>query len=323
VARKLAARQMPPVGKPRPDEKTYEAFVPALEAALDRAAAVRPPDPGRTPTLRRLNRTEYQNAIKDLLAVDVDATAMLPADEANHGFDSAPLGDLSADALGSLHHGRAEDQPIGDRPAPTSANSDTFRTPPIRLRKGTLKGFPWGRAAAFAFPSPSRKTANTTCKLAHARPQRASRRHAREARNGVLLDRKTHGDAYVKPPVNNEVDGRVDANLKARITVTAGPHDVGRHVRAKPASLLETLRQPYQAHYNLHRHPRKTPAIYQVSITGPYNGKGRTETPSRRRIFICERPRRRTKKSVPRRFLPPCCAGPIGGRLTMPPSTKR
>src|SRR5262249_11470959 len=90
VVRKLAARQMPPVGRSRPDERTYESIVAALEAELDRAAAARP-HPGRTPTLRRLNRTEYQNAIRDLLAVDVDATALLPPDEANHGFDIAPL----------------------------------------------------------------------------------------------------------------------------------------------------------------------------------------------------------------------------------------
>ena len=55
-----------------------------------------------------------------------------------------------------------------------------------------------------------------------------------------------------------------------------------------PSSLLETKRQPYQAHYNLHRHPRLSPAIYQVSITGPYNAKGHGDTPSRRRIFICQ-----------------------------------
>src|SRR5205807_9120315 len=87
VVRKLSTRQMPPVGRPRPDERTYDSFVAALEAALDRAAAARP-NPGRTATLRRLNRTEYQNAVRDLLALDVDASVLLPADEANHGFDS-------------------------------------------------------------------------------------------------------------------------------------------------------------------------------------------------------------------------------------------
>ena len=98
VVRKLAARQMPPPGKKRPDERTYASFVAGLESELDAAAAKRP-DPGRTPTLRRLNRTEYQNAVRDLLALEVDATLLLPADEANHGFDSAPLGDLSPTLL--------------------------------------------------------------------------------------------------------------------------------------------------------------------------------------------------------------------------------
>ena len=72
--RKLTTRQMPPVGKPRPDEKTYDTFIAALETELDRVASARP-NPGRTPTLRRLNRTEYQNAIRDLLALEIDAAA--------------------------------------------------------------------------------------------------------------------------------------------------------------------------------------------------------------------------------------------------------
>src|ERR1051325_8611488 len=84
VVRKLTARQMPPPGKPRPDERTYVSIVTALESELDHLAALRP-NPGRTPTFRRLNRTEYQNAIRDLLALDVDAAALLPAGEANHG----------------------------------------------------------------------------------------------------------------------------------------------------------------------------------------------------------------------------------------------
>src|SRR5262245_10179366 len=67
VVRKLAARQMPPGSRRRPDERTYDSVVAALEAELDRAAAARP-NPGRSATLRRLNRTEYQNAIRDLLA---------------------------------------------------------------------------------------------------------------------------------------------------------------------------------------------------------------------------------------------------------------
>src|SRR5690242_11110563 len=70
VVRKLRTRSMPPAGLPRPDEHAYDALTSSLVTSLDRAAAARP-DPGRTDTFRRLNRTEYQNAIRDLLAIDV------------------------------------------------------------------------------------------------------------------------------------------------------------------------------------------------------------------------------------------------------------
>ena len=72
--RKIRARQMPPIGLPRPDEAAYNAEIGTLETALDRAAAASP-NPGRTATLRRLTRTEYQNAVRDLLALDVDASS--------------------------------------------------------------------------------------------------------------------------------------------------------------------------------------------------------------------------------------------------------
>src|SRR5436309_14721992 len=84
VLRKVRARQMPPAGMPRPDETTYDAAIASLEASLDAAAAAHP-NPGRTETLRRLNRTEYQNAIRDLLALDVDVTSLLPPDDSSYG----------------------------------------------------------------------------------------------------------------------------------------------------------------------------------------------------------------------------------------------
>src|SRR5260221_2673136 len=73
VVRRLRGRSMPPAGLPRPAEKTYRMLVADLETSLDRLAAARP-NPGRTDTFRRLNRTEHQNSIRDLLAVDVDVT---------------------------------------------------------------------------------------------------------------------------------------------------------------------------------------------------------------------------------------------------------
>ena len=81
-------------GRPRPAEAAYDALIAHLETSLDRVAAANP-DPGRTDTFRRLNRTEYQNAIRDLLDVEIDVDALLPSDDSSHGFDNISVGGLS------------------------------------------------------------------------------------------------------------------------------------------------------------------------------------------------------------------------------------
>src|SRR5262245_51158636 len=87
VVSKLRSGQMPPVGRPRPDAAAVKTFVSALESSLDRAAAARP-NPGR-PVTHRLTRTEYANAVRDLLALEIDARSLLPADDTDqHGFDN-------------------------------------------------------------------------------------------------------------------------------------------------------------------------------------------------------------------------------------------
>ena len=86
VAKKLRARAMPPPGRPRPDDAVYDSVASSLEVSLDRAAAA-DPDPGRPPT-HRLNRVEYGNAVRDLLALEIDERELLPADESGHGFDN-------------------------------------------------------------------------------------------------------------------------------------------------------------------------------------------------------------------------------------------
>ena len=86
VLRKLKAKTMPPSGMPRPDDATYSRFASYLETSLDSYASEFP-HPGE-PELRRLNRTEYVNAVRDLLVVDIKADALLPADNALSGFDN-------------------------------------------------------------------------------------------------------------------------------------------------------------------------------------------------------------------------------------------
>ena len=134
VVRKLRARQMPPVGKERPDEATYVAVISSLEKSLDRAAAANP-NPGRTATLRRLTRTEYQNAIRDLLALDVDVASLLPADESSYGFDNVTVGDLSAaEKISRVAVGRPSRSPGGD----------TIRIPADVTQEEHLEGLPIG-----------------------------------------------------------------------------------------------------------------------------------------------------------------------------------
>ena len=98
VVRKLRTGVMPPPNAPQPAGADRRTMLTSLETSLDAASAEKP-NPGRTETLRRLNRTEYQNAIRDLLALDIDAASLLPADESGHGFDNVNVGDLSATLL--------------------------------------------------------------------------------------------------------------------------------------------------------------------------------------------------------------------------------
>ena len=152
---------MPPVGKPRPDEATYDAVIASLETSLDRAAAARP-NPGRTATIRRLTRTEYQNAIRDLLALDVDVAALLPADESSHGFDNVTVGDLSPTLLDRYISAAREDQPAGGRTAELARRAATrsgFRR--TSRRRSTSTACRSARAAARSFPTRFRRTAST------------------------------------------------------------------------------------------------------------------------------------------------------------------
>ena len=104
VVRKVRTGVMPPANMAQPSEAERLTLLTFLETSLDATSAARP-NPGRTETLRRLNRTEYQNAIRDLLALDIDAASLLPADESGHGFDNvektvSPLQHFQLECIG-------------------------------------------------------------------------------------------------------------------------------------------------------------------------------------------------------------------------------
>jgi mono/diheme cytochrome c family protein len=288
LVHKLTVRQMPPKDAPRPKEREYDQAVAVLEALLDRAAATHP-NPGRTETFRRLNRTEYQNTIRDLLGLDVDVTALLPADESSHGFDNITITDLSPSLLNRYVSAAQKISRLAVGRAPRSPVGDTFRIRPDVTQDSHLAGTPigtrGGTVVRYEFP----QAGEYEVQVRLMRDRNEGVEGLREAHDlEVSLDRHRVELFTVKPPPRGQSDQLIDANLNARIKVSAGPHQVGVGFLKKPSSLLETERQPLNVHFNFYRHPRIGPAVYQVSIIGPFEAYGTGDTPSRRKIFICQ-----------------------------------
>ena len=293
VVRKLRARQMPPVGKDRPDDPAYEAVIASLETVLDRAARANP-NPGRTATIRRLTRTEYQNAVRDLLALEVDVSALLPQDESSYGFDNITVGDLSPTLLDRYVAAAEKISRLAVGAAGRAPGGDTIRVPPDLTQEEHLEGLPIGTrgGAVVRYTFPADGEYEIQIRLTRDRDEFVeglSEPHDLE----LLLDRERVRMFTVKPPQPGTTapDGSpsthaaVDRHLSVRVPVRAGPHAIGAAFVKKPSLLLEGVRRPYQARFNSYRHPRVQPAIYSVSIVGPYGAKAPGDTPSRRRIF--------------------------------------
>lgn len=288
VVRKLRARHMPPIGKPRPDEKTFDGVVAALETTLDRVAAVRP-NPGRTDTVRRLNRTEYQNAIRDLLALEIDAAALLPPDEASHGFDNVTVGTLSPTLLDRYITAAQKIARLAVGGAQKTPGGDTLRVKPDITQEERVEGLPFGTRGGALLPYTFPQDGEYEFQLRLTRDRNDLVEGLREPHQMlVLLDGEEVRRLTVKPPPPGTGHNDVDAHLKVRLPVKAGPHQVGVTFLKNPSSLIETARQPYHVSFNFHRHPRQSPALYQVSITGPFGAQGPGDTPSRRRIFTAQ-----------------------------------
>ena len=286
VVRKLAARQMPPIGKDRPAEKEFERLVATLGSSLDKAAA-KTPNPGRTDTFRRLNRTEYQNAIRDLLGLEIDAAALLPKDDASHGFDNVTVGDLSPTLLNRYISAAEKISRLAVGAPINKPNGDTFRLKPDRTQEEHVEGLPFGTRGGtlirYTFP----RDGEYEIQVRLTRDRNEAVEGLRETHElEVLLDRAVAAQFKVGPPKGDRDFEKVDAHLKARVSVTAGTHGIGVAFLKNPSVLVETQREPFQARYNMHRHPRLTPAIYQVSITGPYESQAACDTLSRRKIFV-------------------------------------
>lgn len=287
VVRKLRARQMPPVGrKERPDEATYDSTVRSLETSLDRAAAAHP-NPGRTAAIRRLTRTEYRNAVRDLLALDVDVDALLPPDESSYGFDNVTVGDLSPTLLDRYMSAAEKISKVAVGRPSRSPGGETIRLAPDLTQEDHLEGLPIGTrgGAVIDYTFPMDGEYEIQVRLMRDRDEHVeglTEPHDVE----LLLDKARVQVFTVKPPQREPEHATADQHLRIRVPVTAGPHALGVAFIKKASTLIETARQPYQAHFNYYRHPRVQPAIYSISIVGPYGAQSPGDTPSRRRIFV-------------------------------------
>lgn len=288
VVRKLTTRQMPPAEMPRPDEKSYKAAVSWLTSKLD-AAAARRPHPGRTETFRRLTRTEYRNAIRDLLALEADVDHLLPADESSHGFDNITVTGLSPTLLNRYVSAAQKISRLAVGRTGRAPEGATFRVRPDITQDHTrMEGLPLGTRGGTLIKHhfPQSGEYEVQVRLMRDRNDEIEGLKGKHELE-VLLDRRRMATFTIEPPPEGKSDRSVDADLKTRFQVTAGPHELGVTFVKKPFSLLQTRRQPLNVHYNFYRHPRLGPAVYQVSINGPFEATGPGETPSRRRIFIC------------------------------------
>ncbi|MBS1828074.1 MAG: DUF1592 domain-containing protein [Acidobacteria bacterium] len=287
VVRKLRTGVMPPPAAPQLSRDQRLATLTSLETSLDATAAAKA-NAGRTETLRRLSRTEYQNVIRDLLALDIDASSLLPADESGHGFDNVNLGDLSPTLLNRYIAAaqKISRLAVGSM---SSLQNDIISLPADLTQEDQLPGLPPGTrggvSTKYTFPQDGEYEIQISL-MRDLAGVISGLRDGRSHEMLVLLDRA---------PVKTFAISRADLGdktlnekiLKARITAKAGPHDFGVTFVKNGSSLVETARLPTEARFNDRRYPRTAPAIDRISITGPYAPQGAAETPSRRRLFVC------------------------------------
>ncbi len=274
MLRRLETRQMPPALEERPTEDAYRSVVVSLRELLeqrDRAF----PNPGTVPRMRRLTRQEYQNSIRDLLGIELDAQAWLPKDESSHGFDNLTVNQMSPTHLNrylsaAQHISRAAIGGNGCGPVGV-----TIRQPADRTQEQHVAGLPFGTRGGLAFRHHVHRAGEYEIELKLTRDRDERIEGLRGAHPiDILVDRqRVH--RFVVKPIKGEGDWEgnddtlADAHLHTRIAMQPGMHTIGVTFPKTSSSLVESKRQPFDASFNRHRHPRRTPAIYQVSIVGP------------------------------------------------------
>ncbi len=269
---RMDTRQMPPPKKERPSDKEYGEMLGELSGYLD-AHAQKNPRLGKVPAMRRLTRTEYQNSIGDLLGVSVEVNEMLPKDESSHGFDNITVGELSPTLLNRYIGAAKKIARIAVGSAYESPDLRVVRVPADRSQKEHVEGLPPGTRGGvlFGHTFPVAGDYEFEIRLMRDRNEEVEGLIGGKHEIELLIDGEPVTAFSVERPKNRNHND-VDAHLNVRVKVPAGTREVGVTFPKKPTSLLETKRQPYDAQFNFHRHPRQAPAIFQVSVTGPFEG---------------------------------------------------
>ncbi|MBV9506011.1 MAG: DUF1592 domain-containing protein [Acidobacteriia bacterium] len=296
VIRKLHAGTMPPPGLPRPGPETYKTLASWLETQLDQFAQTNP-FPG-SPIVHRLNRSEYANAIRDLLALEIDPASLLPPDDSAYGFDNV------SEALGvspSLqeHYLSAALKigalAVGDPNIP--AGGETWRIRQDLSQNQHIEGMPLGTVGGtlvrYNFPLDGRyefqaKLYRTNLDIVRG----LETAHQVEFTvDGERIHLATIGGkdvlaAMFRKPT--ETGDAADAQLRVRVPVKAGPHVVTVAFVQNPQIAEPTRLQPFLRssvdNFDWSGHPH----LQTLSVAGPFEPTGSGDTPSRRRIFVCK-----------------------------------
>jgi cytochrome c551/c552 len=264
VIRKVRAGMMPPAGVPRPDRAALDAFAANLEMQLDRAAASRPAP--ASPALHRLNRTEYANAVRDLLALEVDASTLLPADDSSEGFDNIAAALAITPALVERYTSAAvkvAKLAVGN--TLVSASTATYRAAPDFSQAMQVDGMPLGTRGGlqvrYNFPVDGDYTFKIRAKV-----------------SGIGLGGAPPPGEQLELTVNGErVKVATGTSVDLKIPVKAGPQTVAAaYVRKRPPGNDEIWGVS-----------AGDSGVQSIAITGPTNVTGPGDTPSRRRIFVC------------------------------------
>ena len=265
VVRKLRAGMMPPSGAPRPERAALDSFAAKLETDLDRAAAAHP-NPG-APGLHRLNRTEYANAIRDLLDLEVDTSTLLPADDSSEGFDNVADALAISPALLERYVGAAEKisrLAVGD--PLTTASTATYRVPSDLSQTEHIEGLPLGTRGGIVVRHTFPLDAEYTFKV-----------RARAAAIG--LGGAGFQDEDLEVTLNGERVKLVKAapSVDFKLTVKAGPQTIGVAFVRKAPPGADDLWQIFA----------NNSGVQSIALVGPVNATGPGDTPSRRKIFAC------------------------------------